>query len=399
MSGIWKNRRLLVINLLVKTFVKDYENTDDTKVRERYGTLSSVVGIICNIILFAAKFIMGNIANSIAIISDGFNNLSDCASCVVTLFGYKMAAKPADKDHPFGHGRIEYLTSLIIAMVIMLVGFELFTDSLDKVLHPEKVVFSYMVLVTLIISILIKIWMSVFNRKLGKRINSGIMLATSKDSMNDVIATLATMIALVVSIWTAAPIDGIMGLVVSVFILLSGFGIIRETVDELLGQPADEELVEKIRTMVGENPYALGMHDLIIHSYGPGNLIGSVHIEVDGRGNIMEIHDVIDELERDIFEELNIRMTIHMDPVEMDNEFLRECKMMMEEIISGIDGDLSMHDFRVVSGPSHTNLIFDMVIPYGSKLDEKYIKERINNELKYRDRVYYTVITFERNFC
>ncbi len=386
-------------NILVKLFVKDYENVDNMKVRERYGTLSSVVGIVCNIILFAAKFIMGAMANSISIISDGFNNLSDCASCVVTLFGYKLAAKPADKDHPFGHGRFEYLTSLIIAMVILLVGVELFTDSLDKVIHPDEVTFSYVVLITLIISIAIKIWMSLFNRKLGNKINSGIMLATAKDSMNDVIATCATIIALIASVWTKAPVDGVMGILVSLFILISGFGIIKETVDELLGQPADEELVEKIRELVGENPYALGMHDLIIHSYGPGNLIGSVHIEVDGRGNIMEIHDVIDELERDIYEELNIRMTIHMDPVEMDNEYLNECKGMMKGIIEEIDKEMSFHDFRVVSGPSHTNLIFDLVIPHGCTLTEKEIKHMISGKLEGRETKYYAVITCEKNYC
>lgn len=386
-------------NILVKLFVKDYNNIEDSKVRERYGTLSSMVGIVCNIVLFVAKFIMGTIANSISIISDGFNNLSDCASCVVTLFGYKMAAKPADKDHPFGHGRFEYLTSLIIAMVIMLVGFELFTDSIDKIIHPEEVTFSYMVLITLVLSIVVKIWMSFFNRKLGKKINSSIMLATAKDSANDVIATTATIVALVASIWTDAPIDGIMGIVVSLFILISGFGIIKETVDELLGQPADEELVAKIREMVGENPYALGMHDLIIHSYGPGNLIGSVHIEVDGKGNIMEIHDVIDELERDIYEELNIRMTIHMDPVEMDNEQLNVCKKMIYDIVKEVDTTLSIHDFRMVAGPSHTNLIFDLVMPHDCKLTDKEIKNKINDKLQGRETRYYTVITFERDFC
>lgn len=386
-------------NFLVKTFVKDYEKTDNLKVRERYGTLSSVVGIVCNIILFVAKFAMGTIAGSIAIISDGFNNLSDCASCVVTLFGYKMAAKPADKDHPFGHGRVEYLTSLVIAIVIIMVGFELFTGSIDKVLHPTKVTFSYVVLATLIISIVVKVWMGLFNRKLGKEINSSVMLATSKDSMNDVVATSATVVALVASMWTDAPIDGIMGIVVSLFILLSGFDIVKETVDELLGQPADEELVTKLSEMVEENPYALGMHDLIIHSYGPGNLIGSVHIEVDGKGNIMEIHDVIDELERDIYEELGVRMTIHMDPVEMDNELLNECKNMMIDIVKNINKDLSLHDFRMVTGPSHTNLIFDLVVPHDCKLNEKDIKTAINDSLKDKEIKYYTVITFEREFC
>lgn len=386
-------------DFLVKKFVKKHEEINDIKVRESYGTLSSVVGIICNIILFIAKFIMGTLANSISIVSDAFNNLSDCASCVVTLFGYKMAAKPADKDHPFGHGRFEYLTSLVIAMVIVLVGFELFMGSFDKIFHPSKLEYSYVVLTTLIISIAVKIWMGLFNRKLGKRINSGTMLATSKDSINDVVATFATMVALVASLWTDAPLDGIMGIVVSLFILLSGFNIVKETVDVLLGQPADEKLVEQLKTMVEENPYALGMHDLIIHSYGPGNLIGSVHIEVDGKGNIMEIHDVIDELERDIYEELNVRITIHMDPVEMDNEHLNECRTMMIDIVKGIDGNLSLHDFRMVSGPSHTNLIFDVLIPYDCKLSEKFIKKEIEHKLSVYDTKYYVVITFERGYC
>jgi len=388
-----------VTDFLVKKFVKKHEEINDIKVRESYGTLSSVVGIICNIILFIAKFIMGTLANSISIVSDAFNNLSDCASCVVTLFGYKMAAKPADKDHPFGHGRFEYLTSLVIAMVIVLVGFELFMGSFDKIFHPSKLEYSYVVLTTLIISIAVKIWMGLFNRKLGKRINSGTMLATSKDSINDVVATFATMVALVASLWTDAPLDGIMGIVVSLFILMSGFDIVKETVDVLLGQPADEKLVEQLKTMVEENPYALGMHDLIIHSYGPGNLIGSVHIEVDGKGNIMEIHDVIDELERDIYEELNVRITIHMDPVEMDNEHLNECRTMMIDIVKGIDGNLSLHDFRMVSGPSHTNLIFDVLIPYDCKLSEKFIKKEIEHKLSVYDTKYYVVITFERGYC
>ncbi len=386
-------------DFLVKKFVKNYDKTDEVRVRESYGLLSSFVGIACNVVLFVVKFIVGTVANSISIISDGFNNLSDCASCVVTIFGYKMAAKPADKDHPFGHGRIEYLTSLVIAVVIVLVGFELFKGSVTKIVKPEDISFSVVACVMLIISILIKVWMGFFNRKLGKKINSTVMLATSKDSFNDVIATTATLVALISSIWFSAPIDGIMGVVVSVLILMSGFSIIRETVDQLLGKPADEELVNKIKLMVEENAYSLGMHDLIIHSYGPGNLIGSVHIEVDGRENIMEIHDAIDELERDIFQELNIMLTIHMDPIEIGNEKIDSAKKMINDILKSIDKELSMHDFRMVSGPSHTNLIFDVLIPYECKLTEKDIKQEIDNRLKFYDKVYYTVITFDKNYC
>lgn len=384
--------------LLVSKFIKDYDNVKNTRVREAYGVLSSWVGIICNILLFIAKFVVGTLANSISIVSDGFNNLSDCASCVVTMFGYKMAAKPADKDHPFGHGRMEYLTSLIIAMVIVVVGVELFTGSVDKILNPEDIKFSIVALVALIISILIKLWMGLFNRKLGYAVESSVMLATSKDSLNDVLATAATLFALVASLFTDAPLDGVMGIIVSVMILLSGFGIIKETVDELLGQPASAEMVEELKLLVDECSCSLGMHDLIIHSYGPGNLIGSVHIEVDGKGNIMDIHDAIDELERNIYDEMGIRMTVHMDPVETDNENLKLCKDMMEVILADIDKEISFHDFRVVAGPSHTNLIFDLVIPHDCKLSEKELKGKIDEKLAAREKKYYAVITFERSY-
>lgn len=387
-----------MINFLVRRFVKDYKNTKEPKVREAYGLLSSVVGIVCNIILFLGKFTIGTLANSIAIISDGFNNLSDCATCVVTMFGYKMAAKPADKDHPFGHGRMEYLTALIMAMVIMVVGFELFTDSIDKIIHPDVVNFSWFALIVLVISILIKLWLGNFNAKLGKRVESSVMLATSKDSFSDCMATTATLMALVASLFTDIPLDGIMGIVVSAMILLSGFGIIKETVDQLLGQPASSEMVETLKELVDECSFSLGMHDLIIHSYGPGNLIGSVHIEVDGKGNIMDIHDAIDELERNIYEVLNIRMTIHMDPVETDNENLKLCKNMVEAILADIDAEISFHDFRVVTGPSHTNLIFDLVIPHGCRLSESELKAAIDERLAAREKKYYAVITFERSY-
>lgn len=383
---------------LISKFVKDYDNVKNPKVREAYGLLSSWVGIACNVILFIAKFAIGTLANSISIISDGFNNLSDCASCVVTMFGYKMATKPADKDHPFGHGRMEYLTSLVIAMVIMVVGVELFTGSVDKIIHPDKVSFSVIAVVALVLSILIKLWMGLFNKKLGNAVESSVMLATSKDSLNDVLATAATLVALVASIFTDAPIDGIMGVVVSVLILISGFGIVKETVDELLGQPASPEIVEALKELVDDCPYSLGMHDLIIHSYGPGNLIGSVHIEVDGKENIMDIHDAIDELERNIYDELGIRMTIHMDPVETDNENLKLCKDMIEVILNEVDSELHFHDFRMVAGPSHTNLIFDVVVPHGCKLSDGEIKEAIDEKLIMREKKYYTVITFEKSY-
>ncbi len=388
-----------MVNLLIKTFVKDYENVTDNQVRGRYGMLSSFVGIFCNILICSAKFIIGSLVHSISIISDGFNNLSDCASCIVTMFGYKMASKPADKDHPFGHGRMEYLTSLIIAAVIVLVGGELLKTSVTKIIHPTEVKFTVVAVVVLVLSIAIKIWMGYFNNKLGRRINSSVMLATAKDSFSDVAATSATLIALFASIWTDLPIDGVMGVIVSVIILIAGFGIIRETVDQLLGKPADEELVEQLKKVVKDNNVSLGMHDLIIHSYGPGNLIGSVHVEVDAKGDILSIHDAIDELEREIYEKLQIQMTIHMDPVETDNEVLITYRTRMNTLIKNINSKLSMHDFRMVTGPTHTNLIFDVVIPYDEKCDENEIRESIRKELSKEDSTFYAVITFDKSFC
>ncbi|MDD6327059.1 MAG: cation diffusion facilitator family transporter [Eubacteriales bacterium] len=388
-----------MIDFLVRRFVKDYENVTDANVRGRYGVFSAFVGIACNIVICSAKFIIGFLANSIAIISDGFNNLSDCASCIVTMFGYKMAAKPADKDHPFGHGRMEYLTSLVIAAVIMLVGGELLKTSIDKIIHPTRVTFSVFALVVLILSIAIKLWMGHFNRTLGKRIDSGIMLATAKDSFNDVLATLATVLALVASIWTDIPLDGIMGIVVSLIILVAGYGIIKETVDQLLGQPADEGLVQRLKEMVQNSSVSLGMHDLIIHSYGPGNLIGSVHIEVDSKGDILTIHDAIDEMERRIYDELKIRMTIHMDPIETDNEILNSYREKICDLIKKEEPKLSVHDFRMVSGPTHTNLIFDVLIPYDVKVDEAAVLKMVEEELEKETHTMYAVITFDHSYC
>ncbi|MCM1273517.1 MAG: cation diffusion facilitator family transporter, partial [Clostridium sp.] len=360
---------------LEKRFIKNYEDIEDPKVRERYGIFSSVVGVICNVLLCASKLFVGTMAGSISIISDGFNNLSDCASCIVTMLGYKMAAKPADKDHPFGHGRIEYLTSLMIAIVIMLVGFELLRSSVSKIIHPKQLVFSYAAVAVIIISICVKIWMGLLNQRLGRKINSSIMLATSKDSMNDVFATAATLVALIASLKTSAPVDGIMGVLVSLFIMLSGFGIIRETVDLLLGQPADEKLAGALKDIVDANEYALGMHDLIIHSYGPGNMLGSVHIEVDCRKKIMDIHEAIDSLEREIYARLKIRMTIHMDPVDPEDELTNTCKQMVEQLVKGINDTLSIHDFRAVDCGGQTKLIFDMLIPYECSMHEDDIQK------------------------
>lgn len=383
---------------LVRRFVKDYEKTDDVKVREKYGMLSSAVGVFCNILLFALKYIMGTLSNSISVISDAFNNLSDCASCVVTLFGYKLAAKPADKDHPFGHGRMEYLTSLSIAVVIIVVGLELLKDSVTKIMHPEQVKFSIIVLVSLVISVAVKLWMSLFNTKLGRSINSTVMLATAKDSKSDVLATTAVIIALIASLFTKLPVDGIMGVIVSLFVLKSGYDIVKDTVDELLGKPADEHIVESINSLIKENVKIIGTHDLIIHNYGPGNMIGSCHVEVRSDENFTQIHDIIDGIERRIHDELNVLMTIHMDPIEVDNEQVNHCKEKVRAIIKSLDERLHIHDFRLVSGETHTNVIFDLVVPYDCKYTDQQLKNFIDNELDSENTDYYTIITFDKEF-
>lgn len=385
-------------DLLVRIFVKNHNEIGNPIVRQKYGTLSSIVGIICNLVLFGLKYLIGTLANSISIVSDAFNNLSDCASCLVTLFGYKLASKPADKDHPFGHGRIEYLTSLIIAVIVVLVGIELLESSVKKILKPEELTFSIAALLALVFSIGVKLWMSFFNMKLGKKINSTVMIATAKDSRSDVIATAASLIALVASVFTKLPVDGIMGVIVSVFILKAGYEILKDTVDELLGKPADPEIVAEIKKHVTENEKIIGIHDLVIHNYGPGNMIGSCHVEVSADEDFTIVHDIVDEIERNIMHEMNIIMTIHMDPIATDDDFTNSSRELVSGIVSEIDSSLSIHDFRTVHGETHTNLIFDIVVPYECKTENTEIKKIIDEKLSAEAINYYTVIVFDREY-
>ena len=329
-------------DFLVKHFVKNYEQLDNPLVRERYGIFSSFVGIFCNIFLCVSKLLIG------------------------------------------------------VAVVIIVVGFELLKNSFDKLIHPTSLEYSNVALAVVIISIFVKIWMGLFNRKLGKRINSSIMLATSKDSMNDVAATSATLIALVGSLWTDFPLDAIMGILVSAFIFISGFGIVKETVDLLLGRPVDEELVKKLETIVDASEISLGMHDLVIHSYGPVNMMGSVHIEVDCRKNIMDIHEAIDELEREIYNILKINITIHMDPVDPEDELTKVCRQMIQSIAKEIDSALSVHDFRAFTCGDSIKLVFDMLIPFDCKIKEENIKKEIDDRLAHKEENYLTVITFDK---
>lgn len=382
-------------DFLIHLFIKDPENYKDLKVRERYGTLSSMTGICCNILLFIIKFIMGTLSNSVAIISDAFNNLSDCLSCLITLAGYKLSAQPADKDHPFGHGRLEYLSSLVIAVIIVFVGLEFLKTSVEKLLHPEPVLFKTVAVAALIASIALKIWMYFFNTKLGKKINSSTMLATAADSLSDSITTGVTLISLFAALITDFPVDGIIGILVSFLILKAAWDIMKDTIDTLLGKPADEETVQAMMDVVYSFDEILGVHDLIVHNYGPGKMMASLHAEVSADQDIMVAHDKIDLIEKKLYEELHIMTVIHMDPIETDNEVLDNHRNLINEILQSIDPNLTMHDFRMVSGESHTNLIFDVVVPYEFKQSNSQLKKQIDEILHKKNPNLYTVITFD----
>lgn len=385
-------------DLLIRIFIKDPDNFTNEKVRGRYGTLSSITGICCNIILFLIKFMMGTLSNSVAIVSDAFNNLSDCFSCLITLAGYKLASQPADKDHPFGHGRLEYLSSLVIAVIIVFVGLEFLKTSVDKLLNPEPVVFRWIAVFALSASIALKVWMYFFNTKLGKKIGSSTMLATATDSLSDSITTAVTLISLFSALITDFPVDGIIGILVSFLILKAAWEIMKDTVDTLLGKPADEKTVQDMMDIIYSFDEILGVHDLIVHNYGPGKMMASLHAEVSSDQDILVAHDKIDLIEKKIYEDLHIMTVIHMDPIETNNEVLNRNQDLIRTILDGIDENLSMHDFRMVSGDSHTNLIFDIVVPYGFKLSNNQLKKEIDKQLHENNPNLYTVITFDTKY-
>ena len=384
-------------NLLIKWFIKDGD-VNNPKIREQYGELSSFTGIACNIVLFAVKFVMGMISGSIAVTSDAFNNLSDSLSCIVTLVSYKLAAKPADKDHPFGHGRIEYLSSLFIAVLIIMVGFEFLKSSFDKVLHPTPITFNIVVVASLIVSVFVKIWLYSFNKKLGTITKSSTMLATATDSLSDAVTTTVTVGSFILSLVIEMPVDGFIGLFVSFLIMKAGYGVMKDTVDTLLGKPADDETVKAVMDIIYSYDIVLGVHDMIVHNYGPGNVMASLHVEVDSKCNILEAHDQIDRIEAELGEKLHIMTTIHMDPIETDNVMLNELREFVSKVLLEIDERITMHDFRMVPGDSHTNLIFDVVLPYDIASNRKKIKEDIDRRVSAKYPNHLTVITFDTDF-
>lgn len=385
-------------NLLVKLFIKNSENVKDSNVRENYGLLGSIVGIIMNILLSAGKYVIGVISNSVSITADAINNLADAASCIVTLVSFKMAARKPDKEHPFGHGRIEYIAALAVGFLVELMGYELIKSSIDKIRNPQEVVFSLPAVGVLTVSILGKVWLFLFNRKLGRKIQSPAMIAVSKDSLSDTIATFAAAFALIVSLFTDIPLDGYMGLIVSGFIIFSGFGILKESVSILLGAPPEKETVDELVKHILSTKEIIGIHDLVIHSYGASSTFASVHAEISADEDILAAHDTIDNIEQDVKRIFGIELVIHMDPIETNNEKVTLLKEATNRHIHEISEELSLHDFRVVDGPTHTNLVFDVVIPHGFEMHEDKLKSLINEKINESDSRYRCVITFDRNY-
>lgn len=363
---------------LIRHFVKGYEYQDNPKVRTAYGQFAGIVGIICNILLCTAKGFIGFLAGSVSIIADALNNLSDAASNVISLLGFKLASKPADPEHPYGHGRYEYLSGLAVAVIIVVIGVELIQSSVDKVLNPTPTEFNLVVAIILILSILVKLWMAVFNRTVGKRISSTTLEATAVDSRNDVIATAVVLICAIISSQTGIDLDGWVGIAVGVFIVYSGIQLMRETVSPLLGKAAEPEVVAHIQKKIMSYPGVLGTHDLMVHDYGPGRQFASAHVEMAAEADPMESHDLIDNIEQDFKNDEGLIVTLHYDPIVTDDPEVKNLRNQINELVKSIDPQLSIHDLRTVPGPTHTNVIFDCVKPADFALSDDELKERIS---------------------
>ncbi len=384
--------------LLVRLFVKNFNATQLPEVRASYGKLSGMVGIFCNVVLFGVKFFLGTITASVAITADAFNNLGDASSGIVSFFGFKMASRPADKEHPYGHARYEYLAGLTVCVLILVIGVELFKESFGKILNPTPVTFSPVTLVVLLLAIGVKLWLAFFNRSLGRWIASQTLLATAADSRNDVIATGTVIVATVLSHITKLELDGYMGLGVAIFILYSGINLVKETLDPILGKAADEELVKEIEKRIMGYPGVLGTHDLMIHDYGPGRQFGSVHVEVAAEEDVLKSHDMVDNIERDFLEQLNLHLIVHMDPIVTKDESVSNMRHWLAQEVKKVHPALTVHDLRLVPGTTHTNVIFDCVIPRGLSQSDEEIKESIGQLVQQTYPDHYCVITVDYSY-
>lgn len=391
----------MIINFLVKKFIKDSNNTKDQKVRRSYGNLGGFVGIFVNVILFLIKFIVGTLVGSIAISADAFNNLSDAASSVITIIGFKLAGKPADAEHPFGHGRIEYLSALIVAFLVMLVGVQFIKASFEKILNPTVITFELVPFILLFISIGFKLWLSKFNKIIGDKINSSALKASAADAIGDVFTSSTVLISFLLAKFTTLPLDGYMGIVVALLILYAGFTIIKETLSPLLGEAPDPELVSEIYDRILAYPNISGIHDLIIHNYGPGRIIASLHAEIPADVDIMTIHNIIDKAEREVSRDLNIHLVIHMDPICIITDEIKETWDYVESILKTYEEIESMHDFRIVGDGENKNLIFDIVFNHSSAGKNERVSEiikEIKNKIKSEHNEYNCIITIDYDF-
>lgn len=384
--------------LLIKLFIRNSENTGSEAVRMRYGVLSGAVGIALNALLALFKLIFGSAAHSIAVVADGVNNLFDAVSSIISLIGFKISGKPADKEHPFGHGRVEYVSALTLAFFILITGVELIKGSVDKFTNPEPTVFSVPAAVTLAVSIAAKLWLALFNRSIGRRIDSVAVNAVFADSIGDIAATSCSLIALIASGFTSLPVDAVMGIIVACFVIFTGIGIIRDTMGPLLGEPPGKETVDKLQKLVLSHDGIIGIHDIVLNSYGHSRVIGSLHAEVPADADLLTAHDMIDLIEREVREKLGIELSIHMDPIMVDDEETDRFRALVTETVKEIESDATIHDFRVVDGPTHTNLIFDVVLPYKSKLSEEKFRAEVEKRVRQRNGKCFCVINIDRSY-
>lgn len=384
---------------LIRCFVCDRDHTEKPQVRAAYGNLAGIVGIFCNVCLFLGKYLIGTWFGSIAIAADALNNLSDASSNVVTLLGFKLGAKKPDAEHPYGHGRYEYLAGLVVCVIILAIGISLAKESLLKIIHPTEVTFRWLSVIVLLVSIGVKAWMSVFNRKIGKKIHSETLIATAADSWNDVISSGVVVGSTFLCAWTGiARIDGIMGLGVSVFILYSGIGLLRDTLSPLLGKAPDAELVQKIEQKVKEYPYVRGVHELMVHDYGPGHVFATLHLEFDADTDVIEAHDIIDNIEKYFLEQEHILMTIHYDPIDISDQRTMEVRKFLESVARELDPQLSVHDIRMVSGKTHSNVVFDCMKPAGFQISDDKIRKYFYKKLEEFQPKYRCVMRIEQSY-
>ncbi|MCI8615079.1 cation diffusion facilitator family transporter [Parablautia intestinalis] len=389
-----------MVSILAKLLIKDYKNTANTKVRQAYGMLCGAVGIVLNIFLFLVKFISGQISGSIAITADAFNNLSDAGSSIITLVGFRMAGQKPDNHHPFGHGRIEYIAGLLVAVIILLMGAELFKSSVGKILHPDPIDASPLVLFILAVSICVKLYMFLYNSQISKKIDSAAMMATAKDSISDSFSTLVVLFTTLLAFLTDIQIDGWCGILVAIFVFWTGIGAMQDTVSPLLGQPPEPGFVKKVEEIIMEykKQGVIGIHDLVVHNYGPGRVMLSVHVEVPSSGDILVLHDMIDLIEHRLAGELNCSAVIHMDPVCVDDKRTNKIKGEVAEIVKGMEGNVTFHDFRIVHGPTHTNLIFDVVVPFDYSMSDSEVVAFLRDKICQINEKYIAVIEVDKAY-